>query len=286
MHTHIKQRIESIITNLDQLPSIPDVASTILNMINDPDVSFKRVAEEISKDQAITTNILKLCNSAFFSKGKEISSIDRAIVTLGLKEIKDIVIIAVTKALLNKEIIGYDLAKGDLWIHGIAVAVLSKKISLMKNRKDISDIVFTGSIIHDVGKTVLALYVQRTFKDIIEMVESQGIPFQEAEREIMGFDHQEIGEKILMKWNFPDILKAMVRFHHEPDMAPDEFKPAASIVHIANIICLMAGIGIGSDGLYHELNSAALSILNFSDQELETLYSEIPDIMNQVKEIT
>lgn len=286
MHTHIKQRIESIITNLDQLPSIPDVASTILNMINDPDVSFKRVAEEISKDQAITTNILKLCNSAFFSKGKEISSIDRAIVTLGLKEIKDIVIIAVTKALLNKEIIGYDLAKGDLWVHGIAVAVLSKKISLMKNRKDISDIVFTGSIIHDVGKTVLALYVQRTFKDIIEMVESQGIPFQEAEREIMGFDHQEIGEKILMKWNFPDILKAMVRFHHEPDMAPDEFKPAASIVHIANIICLMAGIGIGSDGLYHELNSAALSILNFSDQELETLYSEIPDIMNQVKEIT
>lgn len=285
MHTHIKQRIESIITNLDQLPSIPDVASTILNMINDPDVSFKRVAEEISKDQAITTNILKLCNSAFFSKGKEISSIDRAIVTLGLKEIKDIVIIAVTKALLNKEIIGYDLAKGDLWIHGIAVAVLSKKISLMKNRKDISDIVFTGSIIHDVGKTVLALYVQRTFKDIIEMVESQGIPFQEAEREIMGFDHQEIGEKILMKWNFPDILKAMVRFHHEPDMAPDEFKPAASIVHIANIICLMAGIGIGSDGLYHELNSAALTTLNFSDQELETLYSEIPDIMNQVKEI-
>lgn len=286
MHTHIKQRIESIITNLDQLPSIPDVASTILNMINDPDVSFKRVAEEISKDQAITTNILKLCNSAFFSKGKEISSIDRAIVTLGLKEIKDIVIIAVTKAILNKEIIGYDLAKGDLWIHGIAVAVLSKKISLMKNRKDISDIVFTGSIIHDVGKTVLALYVQRTFKDIIEMVESEGIPFQEAEREIMGFDHQEIGEKILMKWNFPDILKAMVRFHHEPDMAPDEFKPAVSIVHIANIICLMAGIGIGSDGLYHELNSAALTTLNFSDQELEALYSEIPDTMNQVKEIT
>lgn len=286
MHTHIKQRIESIITNLDQLPSIPDVASTILNMINDPEVSFKRVAEEISKDQAITTNILKLCNSAFFSKGKEISSIDRAIVTLGLKEIKDIVIIAVTKAILNKEIIGYDLAKGDLWTHGIAVAILSKKISLMKNRKDISDIVFTGSIIHDVGKTVLALYVQRTFKDIIQMVESEGMPFQEAEKEIMGFDHQEIGEKILMKWNFPDILKAMVRFHHQPDMAPDEFKPAASIVHIANIICLMAGIGIGSDGLYHDLNSSALTTLNFSDQELETLYSEIPDIMNQVKEIT
>ncbi len=286
MDTHIKQRIESIITNLDQLPSIPDVASTILNMINDPEVSFKRVAEEISKDQAITTNILKLCNSAFFSKGKEISSIDRAIVTLGLKEIKDLVIIAVTKAILNKEIIGYDLAKGDLWIHGLAVAILSKKIALQKNMKGLSDIVFTGGIIHDVGKTVLALYVQRTFKEILKMVESAGIPFQEAEKEIMGFDHQEIGERILMKWNFPDILKAIVRFHHQPDKAPDEFKSVASIVHIANIICLMAGIGIGSDGLYHDLNSFALTTLNLSEQELETLYSEIPEMMNQVKEIT
>jgi hypothetical protein len=69
-------------------------------------------------------------------------------------------------------------------------------------------------------------------------------------------------------------------------MAPDEFKPVTSIVHIANIICLMAGIGIGSDGLYHDLNSLAITTLNLSEQELETLYSEIPEMMNQVTEIT
>nr|MBP7604129.1 HDOD domain-containing protein [Spirochaetota bacterium] len=73
MHAHIQQRIQGIINNLDQLPSIPDVASKVLTMVNDPDISFKAIADEISKDQAITTNILKLCNSAYFSKGKEIS---------------------------------------------------------------------------------------------------------------------------------------------------------------------------------------------------------------------
>ena len=98
MHAHIKQRIESIINNLDQLPSIPEVASKIINMVNDPDVSFKHIADEISRDQAMTTNILKLCNSAFFSKGKEITSIERAIVTLGLKEVKDIVMILAGQA--------------------------------------------------------------------------------------------------------------------------------------------------------------------------------------------
>jgi len=146
MNPQIKQRIESVINNIEQLPSIPEVATRIINMVNDPEVSFKAIADEISKDQMITTNILKLCNSAYFSKGKEISSVDRAIVTLGLKEVKDAVILAATKIVLNKIIMGYDLAKGELWRHGLYVAVLAKKIALMKGKKDIADVAFTGGL--------------------------------------------------------------------------------------------------------------------------------------------
>ncbi|RPI92918.1 MAG: HDOD domain-containing protein, partial [Spirochaetales bacterium] len=258
MHAHIQQRIQGIINNLDQLPSIPDVASKILTMVNDPDVAFKAIADEISKDQAITTNILKLCNSAYFSKGKEISSIDRAIVTLGIKEVKDIVVVAATREVLNKIIVGYDLARGELWKHGIAVAVLSKRIAVLKNKKSIADIAFTGGIIHDVGKTVLALFVQNTFKEILELAQTRQIQFVAAEKEIMCFDHQEIGENILNKWKFPEVLKSIVRYHHQPDKAPVEFLPIVSIVHIANTLCLMAGVGIGADGLYHELSDTAI----------------------------
>lgn len=285
MHAHIKQRIESIINNINELPSIPDVASKIINMVNDPNVSFKLVAQEISQDQAITTTILKLCNSAYYSKGKEISSIDRAIVTLGIKEVKDAVIVAATKAVLEKAVIGYDLAKGDLWRHGLAVALLSKKIAIMKKRKDISDIAFTGGILHDVGKTVLALFVQGAFQEILELVEAKSIPFSEAEKEIMGFDHQEIGERVLTKWNFPEDLKQLVLHHHQPDLAPEEHRLIVSIVHIANTICLMAGIGIGSDGLYHELNDTAIKLVSLKNSELEALYTELPELLQQANEI-
>lgn len=285
MHAHIQQRIQGIINNLDQLPSIPDVASKVLTMVNDPDISFKAIAEEISKDQAITTNILKLCNSAYFSKGKEISSIDRAIVTLGIKEVKDIVIVAATREVLNKIIVGYDLARGELWKHGIAVAVLSKKIAIMKNKKAVADIAFTGGIIHDVGKTVLALFVQNTFREILELTQARQIPFAQAEKEIMGFDHQEIGEKILSKWKFPEVLKAIVRHHHEPEKSPVEFLPIVSIVHIANTLCLMAGIGIGADGLYHELSDTAIKTLGLSNRELEELYRDMPQILDQATAI-
>jgi len=285
MHEHIQQRIQSIIQNVEQLPSLPDVVSKIINMVNDPDVSFKHVADEIAKDQAITANILKLCNSAYFSKGKEISSIDRAIVILGLKEVKDIVVIATTKAVLNKVIVGYDLARGELWKHGVAVAMLAKKIATECNQKIIADIAFTGGIIHDVGKTVLALFVQSTFKDILNTVTEKSITFQEAEKVVMGFDHQQIGEQVAIKWKFPRVLQSIVRYHHEPMNAPDDHKMIVSIVHVANTLCLMAGIGIGSDGLYHELNYDAIKLLSLKDSELEKLFADIPELMMKAKDI-
>lgn len=285
MHEHIQQRIQSIIQNVEQLPSLPDVVSKIINMVNDPDVSFKHVADEIAKDQAITANILKLCNSAYFSKGKEISSIDRAIVILGLKEVKDIVVIATTKSVLNKVIVGYDLARGELWKHGVAVAMLAKKIATECNQKAIADIAFTGGIIHDVGKTVLALFVQSTFKEILNTVTEKSITFQEAEKVVMGFDHQQIGEQVAIKWKFPKVLQSIVRYHHEPMNAPDDHKMIVSIVHIANTLCLMAGIGIGSDGLYHELNYDAIKLLSLKDAELEKLFADIPELMMKAKDI-
>ena len=283
MQDHIKKRIEQIIANIDQLPSIPLVVSKIINMVNDPEVNFKIVADEISKDQAITTDILKICNSAYYSKGKEITSVDRAIVTLGIKEVKDIVVVSTTKQVLNKPIIGYDLEKGDLWKHNLVVAMLAKKIALMKKQRGLADVVFTGGIIHDVGKTILALFVANTFKEILETVQTRQIDFCVAEREVMGFDHQEIGEKILEKWQFPEVLRMIVRHHHDPDQAPEPHKLTVSIVHVANTIALMAGVGIGADGLYHELSESAVKAAGLTPEELEQIYANVPETLKQAQ---
>ncbi|HOK02829.1 MAG TPA: HDOD domain-containing protein [Spirochaetota bacterium] len=285
MQAHIKQRIESTINNIAALPTMPEVATKILNMVNDPEVSFKAVAEELAKDQSMTTNVLKLCNSAYFSKGKEITSIERAIVTLGIKELTNIVMVIAAKPILDKYVIGYDLGKGELWKQGLLVGILSKQIALLKNRKDIADVVFTGGIIHNVGKTVIAIFVQNTYNDILEEVRKNNITFTEAEKNVMGYSHQEISEKILEKWNFPAVLRAIVRYYAEPENAPAEFKTEVSIVHIAHSIGIMAGIGIGSDGLYHQLSKLAIDNLKMDNQELEELFTKIPEITKQAMAI-
>ncbi len=285
MDQNIKQRIEAIISNIDQLPPLPEVASKVINMVSNPDVSFKLVAQEISKNQAMTTNILKLCNSAFFSKGNEITSIDRAIVTLGLKEVKDIVLLVAAKPVLDKPVMGYDLAQGDLWKQGLAVATMSRDIAIAKKRKDLSDIVFTGGIIHNVGKVVIALFVQQAFKQILDLVQTSSISFHLAEKEIMGYNHQEVGEKILVKWNFPPVLRSIVRYYQDPASAPPEHMLEVSIVHIANAICLMGGVGIGNDGLYHEIKDEAIKKTGLTQAELEDFYTRVPDILKQIRDL-
>ena len=272
-------------SNLQQLPSIPEVATKLINMVNDPDVSFKQVAQEIAKNQSMTTNILKLCNSAYFSKGKEISSIDRAVVTLGLKEVKDIVFLVAAKPLLEKPVAGYDLEQGDLWKQGLAVATMSRDIALSKKRKDIADIVFTGGIIHNIGKVVIALFVHQTYQQILETVQSKNIPFHLAEKEIMGYNHQEVGERILEKWGFPPVLRSIVRNYQDPEAAPQEHRLEVSIVHIANVICLMAGVGIGSDGLFHEMKEIAVKMTGLNAGEIENLYSRMPEILTRIRDL-
>lgn len=281
----IQQQIEAIMRDIDRLPSLPEVAGKVINMVNDPDVSFKDVAREISANQAMTANILKLCNSAYFSKGKEVTSIDRAIVTLGLKEVKDIVMLVAAKPVLDKEAVGYDLAKGELWRQGLAVATMSRDIALAKKRKDIADIVFTGGIIHNLGKVVIAFFVHQAFSQIIDLAQSRGIPFHQAEKEIMGYNHQEVGERILEKWNFPPVLRSIVRHYQDPSGAPKEHQLETSIVHIASAICLMGGVGIGNDGLYYEIHDAAITRVGLTQNDLETLFSRMPLVLKQIRDL-
>jgi HD-like signal output (HDOD) protein len=132
---------------------------------------------------------------------------------------------------------------------------------------------------------VIALYVQQAFKKILERVQAQNIPFHQAEKDIMGYNHQEVGEKILEKWNFPPVLRSIVRYYQEPENAPAEHRLEVSIVHIANAICLMGGIGIGNDGLYHEIKDSAIKKVGLTPGELEELYARVPDILKQIRDL-
>jgi len=181
--------------------------------------------------------------------------------------------------MLGKPIPGYDLPAGELWRHSIAVSVsaegLAKEINLPQAEE-----AFTAGLVHDLGKQVLGMLVkEKTSK--IEEVLSKGVSFVEAERKVLGTDHAEIGALILKKWNFPEEMIRVVRWHHEPDRSEVK-EELVDIVHIANILCLMIGIGVGREGIRYNLSTEALKRLGIKTAHLERVASQTKEWVDEL----
>jgi putative nucleotidyltransferase with HDIG domain len=210
-----ENRLKKIINSIENLPPFPEAARRILELAEAPDAGPNDTLDIIKYDQAITANCLRVCNSSYFGLSVKIFAIDQAVRMLGLQNIIKIVL-ANFKGLsaYKKAYKGYGLNSGELWRHSIGCATLSQ-ILLSKTGLQKDPVLFTGALLHDVGKLVLGKYVDENFEEIIYLIKGKGLPFVDAEREILGIDHAEAGGIIAQTWNFPSSLTESIRNHHK-----------------------------------------------------------------------
>lgn len=275
-------RMNEIISDVRSFPSMSGTAVKVLKLVDDPESTASKIEELLRYDPAITANILKLTNSAYFGLPARIGSVRQAIVLLGWKRLGKLVMTSCVNAILDKPVPGYDLPSGELWRHSIAVSVaaelLAKELGIAAD-----DEVYTAALLHDLGKLVLGNYVKEDLQ-AIEMAAGEGIPFQVAEREVLGTDHAEIGGRLLKSWSFPDSLVKSVRWHHEPDGAKEP-SVIIDLVHVANVLCLMIGIGVGREGLRYEPSPAATKRLGIKTRQLELVASQTLQWANELSDL-
>jgi len=264
-------RKREIISKMKLFPSMSGIAAKVLKLLDDPDSSAGQVEQLLKQDPSLTANLLKLTNSAYFGIPSKVGSVRHAIAMLGWKRLSKLVMAACVSAITDRKIPGYDLPPGVLWQHSVAVSVTAE--GLMRELKVAeSDEIFTAALLHDLGKLILGGFVEKELKEI-EKVAARGIPFQMAEQEVLGTDHAEIGALMLESWSFPPNLVSAVRWHHDPDSAP-ETSSMTDIVHVANVLCLMIGIGIGVEGLHYEPSVSATKRLGIKPTQLELIASQ------------
>jgi putative nucleotidyltransferase with HDIG domain len=250
---------------------MPAAAMKLLTLLKDENTSNAQIEQILRYEPGLTANILKLTNSAFFGLPTKIGSIRQAILLIGWKKLVQIVLASCVSAIIDKPVQGYDLSAGDLWRHSVAVSVASE--ILMKELKlSVPEEVFTAALLHDVGKMVLGRYV----KEDIAVIDGEGmqeVPFEQVERSMFGIDHAEIGANILRRWSFPPAMISAVRWHHDPDAAP---KPnhLIDVVHVADVLCLMSGIGMGREGLQYRPSPAACERVGLTEGLLEKVASQ------------
>ncbi len=259
--------VEEIISQVGALPPLPDTALKLMRVMNDPRSSIDDIVEAVRYDQAVTGEVLKLCNSAFFGLSRKVTSLNDAMLSLGTVKVLQLVMSVHTNSILSREQRGYGLQPGVLWKHSVAVALAS---SLFAQRIRLSNVnlVFTAGLLHDIGKVILNEYVADKFAEIVRRVVNEGTSFGEAEHDVLGFSHEEVGSMIAERWQLPDAIVRCIRFHH----TPGELDPADTLVdtvYLANCVCLLLGIGLGEDGLCYRADHAVMERHELSEHDLE-----------------
>lgn len=229
--------LDQLIDQVDKVLPVPSVAMEVIKLLDMPDTSVKDVADILSQDQGLTANVLKLANSAYYGVPRRVTLPVEAVALLGFKTVRSIVWSSVMEVLYNKPLVGYKLESGMLWEHSLATAVIGKYLAKTFKLRDPESFYVSG-LLHDVGKLVLNIYLPVEFSKVIALVE-QGKTFAEAESEILGYDHAEVGGIICDKWQLPVVIVEGVKYHHVPRLGSQ----SSHVTHLANAMALILGHG-------------------------------------------
>jgi putative nucleotidyltransferase with HDIG domain len=226
--------IGRIMLKVSSFPSMPQAAVKVMALIQQKDIAIDEIAQIMRHDPGLTSNVLKLANSAYFGIPLKVGSLKQAVVLLGLKRFTQIVVAACVNDSMDNDIEGYDLPPGELWRHSIAVSSTAEALGKFKKNLATED-AFTPALLHDMGKLVLGTFVKEEFHNI-EKIAAQGVPFEVAENMVLGTDHAEIGAQILTNWSFPSDIIDAVRWHHNPERIKNS-KLHTEIVYLSNLMC-------------------------------------------------
>lgn len=277
-------RIEEIINIANHIPPFPKVAMQVMKMLDNPNVQAKELAEVIQYDSAITANLLKTCNAAYFGLSRKVSSLDDALVLLGQDALKDIIIASSSARFYkgNAGGEGYQLEQGDLWKHSVATAIMAKSISRHFMGVD-PGTAFTVGLLHDIGKRFLSSFVASDFKKIMDRTYIDGLSFMAAEHEILGMNHAELGSMIMQKWDFPEEMVQAVKSHHDPQALSKD--PLTAMIALANTLIISLGIGVGADGLSGAMQGEGLKRFGITTLELDRYMSNLFLEMEKAEEM-
>ncbi|UFS72632.1 HDOD domain-containing protein [Geomonas sp. RF6] len=225
-----------------QLPMFHAVAVKLQEVLSSDDFTIEQVAALIIKDQALTSQILRLANSAFFSGLSKVTTITEAVVRLGAREIASIAMMATQQNTYNSltipELRSYSQL---LWRHAIGCAIGSRWLAERTGFKHLSQEAFIAGLLHDIG----CLLILKVLEALLLSGETELKFSRELAAEIMETMHTDCGYDLMQKWNLPDLYSVIVRDHHKEQS--DTNNVLLSIVHLVNTTCRKLGLSTSPD---------------------------------------
>ena len=274
--------IEYILEEVVTLPSLPNTVANITKLVNDPDCPLSKIAKAISGDPSIALKSLRLVNSAYYGLREKVNSVDHAVVLLGMKVIKNLVFTATVFDTLHSD-------EEALMRHSICCGVVMKILvesgALKECPIEDPDEAFVFGLLHDVGKIIIGQFMSKESALVAEASNGREIPWCAAEREILGFDHAEMGAELALKWKLTDVLVGAIAGHHDVNQCTDPaYRGAAALLSIANYISYAAGFP-AKNSVPPKLDPEVWKITGLTTKDIQPILDQFFDSTDDIEEL-
>ena len=270
-----KPTMNDIIRTINDLQPIPQTALKIIRMFHSGHNDIDDITNELSKDQVLSGQTLKLCNSALFSGRIRVDTLKDAVLLLGEQMLmKSVITAAVENYFKQSGASGYSLCKGGIFFHSVGVATLAEFIAEKSEKANVK-IAYTLGLLHDIGKVVLDQYIADSSPLFFRKLLKQQISMVDAEKKILGITHFEAGALLAKKWNFSGNLSDIIYHHHHPERCKND-TAMGYIIYLADLLMEKFSTGFDLEKMQAQSLEKALAVLGLEMSDLTTIVDAIP----------
>lgn len=274
------QSLIDAIRRANHLPISPPIAFQLSALLRSPHYTCEAVVDLVRLDIDLTTQVLRLCNSVEFRGSHGATSLQESVLRLGNGNIAHKVMSLTVGRLFTVRKSAYCPDPNVLWRRSVQCGLAARYlVAHCDGFKAPADVCFTAGLLHDLGKMVINFAEDRQVDEIVYLIESDGMFGADAELEVLGADHAEIGATLLDSWQIPSEITTAVRFHHTPEF---EHSGLANLLHVANA-CAQVSDEYGAwESFESALHPHTLSRLRLS---LPTIRACWEDVLHDVNAI-
>lgn len=265
--------VATLVRSVKNISSLPTIYVKVNELINDPTSCAADLGRVVEKDQALTSKLLRLANSAFYSFPGRIETITRAITIIGFKQLKDLVLAISVREAFNEFGKDSPVNMKNFWQHSIGCGIASRVLAVYRGEL-IAESFFIAGLLHDFGRLILLEIYPKKFKEVHETAKKENLSVEEVEQTIFGFTHADVGAELVKAWNLSEALSEAIAYHHVPSLSTN-YPELTATVHLANIITHVLQLGFSGDLFVPPLDRDAWKITGLKSSMLEPAINKI-----------
>ncbi len=263
-----RAELQRAIKDTKSIPTLPGIIAKLSTLAANDKVSAHEMARVVSADQVLSAKVLRLVNSPFYGFSGRVSTVSNALILLGVNVVKSLAVTSSIFEMMEKHVVG-------LWEHSMGVATAAQIIARQLKLPDPEEI-STAALLHDIGKVVVKINLKEEYDSLIALIAQKDLTMIEAEKELFGMDHTEVGAWLAKSWFLPEKLVEPIAFHHAVEQS-SLHSVKTSVVHVADVLVKAGGFGFSGDDIVPQIQPAAWKNLGLEEAALQLIVEELED---------